>query len=1099
MNSGNDTTALPEHWFDSRSNAVYATLPKEEDSDQLDYDDMLEDFHQHRHLSRWERQYRTEHNLDIELDWDGRYTNDRNLQETVEEKKEQPKHGGRYSHYAAAPLSQGYGTHYTNIWVGSPTAQRKSVIVDTGSHYTAFPCKGCNNCGEEHHTDPYFDPALSQTFRPFTCRQCQLGATCKDERCYFSQSYTEGSSWEAYQVEDLVYLGGRDMLAMADPRNTDYAVNFMFGCQTSENGLFVTQLADGIMGMSAHEFTLTKQMYQKKKVEHNMFALCFRRELGTSKKGVTAGVMTLGGIDSRLESSPMLFAKNVASTGWFTVYVKNVFIRAGGGQRATSRTEDGQHVLKIPLDLAAVNSGKGVIVDSGTTDTYLHKKLAKSFASVWRTVTKKDYSHSGFLLSDDQLKRLPTILVQMRAYNTRMDPSLGAQAMDTIGYVGGLDPTSPFDVMLAIPATNYMEYSPTTGMYTSRLYFTETQGGVLGANAMQGHNVVFDWENGRVGFAESACDFEDEHSADKINGARPAKTKRFGNDCVLGQPVLTKACIHTVDSNACESGGSETLRGTEIWSRPVLKFGSDSGMSCPDSVLLDTPHQGDSPPHIVCLDGICAEYRPCQISCKDIAATTAIVNDPKGTSCPSEWSACDETCEQTIVDAIQKSDGVCYESRRADRECHTGACGKDDPCRVPYMVHAILGFQGGKKDLWDKDASELLTRSIVESVQRVGQMDTVLFTVGDVNILMASPLQGETDTGDLTDEVIGLKIVLQISFYNSKAKLVSALEEQLDSEGGQLNGQGGNGQRRDLAKNSGDIQQLFRRSRPKSTCIEADLVPLANSALAVSDAMKKPEYMRALIGQMKKEEGGDQNFEKSPFAALYNDNELVAQSRVLSTWTVRTEIEEGGTSRKGLLGRSPLTSYSLSGRTIWLTLTGVGLLILYIADRCMNPNGDSALPDGTIQHGDGSSTRPPRSARRWYGNSDSDARSGSRASRDARSDSRGSRNADSRSGSKSSRNADSRSGSKASRNTSHSRRTMASYSDDSDQALLQQLFPNGRPNEAYMSDDESSIASSQLLGERYATSRRSRGSSSSVGGDVELANRRQSPRSRRKF
>ena len=51
--------------------------------------------------------------------------------------------------YQTTPLSQGYGTHYATVYVGTPP-QRKSVIVDTGSHYTAFPCAGCANCGEEH-------------------------------------------------------------------------------------------------------------------------------------------------------------------------------------------------------------------------------------------------------------------------------------------------------------------------------------------------------------------------------------------------------------------------------------------------------------------------------------------------------------------------------------------------------------------------------------------------------------------------------------------------------------------------------------------------------------------------------------------------------------------------------------------------------------------------------------------------------------------------------------------------------------------------------------------------------------------------------------
>ena len=44
------------------------------------------------------------------------------------------------------PLFRGQGTHYVFLWVGSPP-QRVSVIVDTGSHHTAFPCVGCK-CGK---------------------------------------------------------------------------------------------------------------------------------------------------------------------------------------------------------------------------------------------------------------------------------------------------------------------------------------------------------------------------------------------------------------------------------------------------------------------------------------------------------------------------------------------------------------------------------------------------------------------------------------------------------------------------------------------------------------------------------------------------------------------------------------------------------------------------------------------------------------------------------------------------------------------------------------------------------------------------------------
>ena len=65
-----------------------------------------------------------------------------------------------------APLFIGTGTHYVNFFVGTPP-QRVSVIVDTGSHYTAFPCNGCGGCGT--HTDTYYDQKKSSTSEELKC------------------------------------------------------------------------------------------------------------------------------------------------------------------------------------------------------------------------------------------------------------------------------------------------------------------------------------------------------------------------------------------------------------------------------------------------------------------------------------------------------------------------------------------------------------------------------------------------------------------------------------------------------------------------------------------------------------------------------------------------------------------------------------------------------------------------------------------------------------------------------------------------------------------------------------------------------------------
>jgi len=1028
-----NSSILPRYWFDRKSNAIYATLPKEEDLPNTPDDLALLDFHRFRHLSRWERKLRIENGIDLQLDWNRTYdaafgfdwnrTYHRDLQ------KEQSLRGGQYSNYAAAPLNQGYGTHYANLWVGQPKAQRKSVIIDTGSHFTAFPCKGCENCGEEHHTDPYYDPGLSETFQALGCHKCQLGAICKGRQCYFSQAYTEGSSWEAYQVEDMVYLGGRDMLAMADRRNKDYAIPFMFGCQISENGLFVTQLADGIMGMSAHQSTLPKRLFDKKMIEHNMFALCFRRELGTSKRGISAGVMTLGGIDNRLDSSPMIFAKNVAAAGWFTVYVKNIFIRAGGGQHGTSTIEEGQHVLKIPLNLAAVNSGKGVIVDSGTTDTYLHQKLASSFASMWKAVTKKEYSHNGFLLSDDQLKRLPTILVQMRAFGSG-GGELMSSVSDTIGYTGKLDPTSPYDVLLAIPATNYMEYSPTTSLYTSRLYFTETQGGVLGANAIQGHNVVFDWENGRVGFAESTCDFEDDHSASRVHGKND--TAPLGNDCVLSNPVLTHTCLQSVNSKVCEQNPGELLFGTELWTRSILSLGSNLGMSCQDIVILDTSHTGESPPHVDCKDGLCSEYRPCRMTCNEVKDEAKPKPDTsKGATCASIWSACDETCKQSFIHAVTSSDDKCFEISRDKRDCHIGGCGKDDPCRVPYMVQATIGFRGAKKDLWTAHYSEVLASALSETVRRTCTLEKALVSIGDINIMMATALYEEESPNE-NDTDSGVKVVVQFSFYNVDAKLMNQVddEEQVDDKKDQRGGR--------LLAPKPDIPALFSKTKPKYTCFEDDLRPLAKDAFAVNDALENEQFMPMLLGEIKKAEGGDQGFDKSPFASLYTDSALIRESSVLSSWTIRTEVEESTTIKKGILERTPLTEFSLSGRTIFLSLSILGLVLMYIAERYLLPQNEEK-----------SKAEIEREKKALH------------------------------------------------------KKKSASKSDSTEEQLFTQLFRphalQGRKDEGYFSNDDSSAASSTLLGESQ-----SGGKSTSVThdiGEIELpikkANRKPSRRRKR--
>jgi hypothetical protein len=114
----------------------------------------------------------------------------------------------------------------------------------------------------------------------------------------------------------------------------------------------------------------------------------------------------------------------------------------------------------------------------------------------------RSYNNDNRRYTNDELALLPTILFQLEAHD-KDDGDL-----HTPGLVGeDLDPNRPTDVLVAMPPTHYMEYNPNTKRYTSRLYFNEKKGGVLGANFMMGHDVYFDAHRGRIGFAESTCDY----------------------------------------------------------------------------------------------------------------------------------------------------------------------------------------------------------------------------------------------------------------------------------------------------------------------------------------------------------------------------------------------------------------------------------------------------------------------------------------------------------------------------------------------------------------------------------------------------------------
>jgi hypothetical protein len=253
------------------------------------------------------------------------------------------------------------GYYYLEAYVGTPP-QKKSLIIDTGSHLTIFPCSGCTKC--RNHMYKVFNTKDSSTFQPINPTKNYFGWTCAHPEemhlCHFKQGYTEGSEYSGYY--------GIDNFLFESELNGDSYKNHkhVFGCAMKETGEFYTQEADGIIGIGVAQTTKTDvpptildiELIEKR-IDNHTFSICI------AKNG---GSMTLGGWNRALHlphsKVRTLNSEDLKWSEQYHVHLSDIQI-AG---------------KPLDYDFESLNQNGGkVFLDTGTTFVYFGPQLFSKF------------------------------------------------------------------------------------------------------------------------------------------------------------------------------------------------------------------------------------------------------------------------------------------------------------------------------------------------------------------------------------------------------------------------------------------------------------------------------------------------------------------------------------------------------------------------------------------------------------------------------------------------------------------------------------------------------------------------------------------------
>lgn len=373
-----------------------------------------------------------------------------------------------YEYSPAYGGSSSLNYYYANLYLGQD-AKPQSYILDTGSSITTAPCEPYIQSVGKHLNSYHTIKSPAKVIECGT-KECDLvSSSCNsNKQCSFSISYAEGSSLSGIFVNELVRIGNN--------YKNDKGHYLPIGCTVKETKLFVTQLADGIMGLSNLPKALIPMLYNNKIIERKLFSLCFAQ---------FGGYFSVGEIDSEYHLEKQVNYTKITSNGQF-YYV------------AINSIQIGNNDLITPVSVGSTSKTFTGFIDSGSTITYFPRDIGEKMINYIQSHCDLP-QHKGKCGTFENDRDLGPCFVfdnkdaQIEAL-THHWPSISYNINNDYQYV-------------LTPLEYYFDYPDASANKTRAcLGFTKTGGKItFGSTWLHGHDVIFDLENGKIGFVKADC------------------------------------------------------------------------------------------------------------------------------------------------------------------------------------------------------------------------------------------------------------------------------------------------------------------------------------------------------------------------------------------------------------------------------------------------------------------------------------------------------------------------------------------------------------------------------------------------------------------